>query len=190
MAIYEAELSKNCENEASTRCSLKNNMDMTACKILLDDVFPGILKKMVRRWSVSLPVYAERAMIFKVYMDWLQFLARKFITILNCYLDLVKDLYLFLIVVLAVGGFRSLYDFPTKLGCILAFVLFGSILLPIICSSLVLAFQRIKDEEKVVKKKINTCRITVIVAYTLLMSMKNPIGTFKIFITFKSSVLS
>ena len=121
----------------------------------------------------------KRAKIFKVYMDWLQFLARKFIVIINCYLHLVKDLYLFLIVVLAVGGFRSLYDFPNKLGCILAFVSFGSILLPIIFSSLVLAFQRIKDEEYVVKEKMNTCRVTVIIAYTLLMSLMNPIGTLK-----------
>ena len=62
--IYEAELAEFGFNEAEARCSLKNNLEFDACKIVLDDVFPGFIKRTTNTLG-----YSKKIKIFKKKID-------------------------------------------------------------------------------------------------------------------------
>ena len=177
---YQAEFIKNNQNKANTLCSLKNNMDLNALRILLDDVSPGTLKRITRSISSWLLIHCKLANniveSIKVHAVWVHFISQRFISIINCYVDLVKDIYLLFIIILTVGGPQALYHFPSKLGCILVFLLCGSIIFPLILSSCILAFQRIQEEENMLKKEIKPCKKLSILTKTLFMSLINPVG--------------
>ena len=81
---------------------------------------------------------------------WLMGSVRMIKEILQCYVDILKDTYLLMTILVVIGGPSALILFPTKMTSVVVYCLFVSIVLPMFVSSVDLALDRIQDE---------TCRV-------------------------------
>ena len=158
-------------NEAKTKCSLKANLEPEACKNVLDDAFPGFTTKITK----NIKVLKKLKKTSKKWM-WLTWIIKKIKDILVNYLDIFKDVYLLIIIFVTIGGFRALILFPNKITSVLVYCLWGSIFIPILVSSLVLALQRIEDEKSELKVNLNQRKKVKIIAKTIATSLLNPLG--------------
>ena len=106
---YNLELEKHNGSIAEMRCCIKNYLDPAIFKTVIEDKEPGI----IRRCFPWIETAVEK-------MDgkgWIRWLMRKVKEISKIYIDLFKDLFLVFTIILTIGGFQSLLDFPRKLTC-------------------------------------------------------------------------
>ena len=169
--LYDNEDSKQGFNVSKTKCSLKQNLELEACKIVLDDAFPGCTKKITKR----IKPLKKLQKIGNKWM-WITWTLKKIKEILVNYVDIFKDVYLLMIIFITIGGFRALILFPTKMTSVLVYCLCGSIVLPILISSLGLALQRIEDEKSEMEEHLSVRKRAKIIAKTLATSLMNPLG--------------
>ena len=95
---------------------------------------------------------------------------------MRSYLDILKDTYLLIIILITIGGPKAIASFPTRLSSVLVYCLFGSIVLPIITSSLILDGQKIQEENDELEGTIRLRRKIIIMLRTLLTSVINQLG--------------
>ena len=169
--IYGTELAFHNYNLAKTRCSLKSNLELEACKIVIDDAFPGCINRITK--GIKLRRKLE-VMFFN--LEWLFWIINKIREIVRNYLDVLKDVYLLFIIFITLGGVPALISFSTRMSSILVYCLFCSVFIPINISSLFLALQRVEDEKNESKMIITLRRKFIIIVKTLMLSFLNPLG--------------
>ena len=124
---------------ADVKLYIKNNLDLPNAKTLLEDTFPGI----VRRKLECIEKLTDK--IDKT--GWSFWIFRKVKNIASIYVDMSKDMLLMVTILIIIGGPTSLYYFPTKLTTGVVLCLFGTIILPLICTSLLHTEEEIEMEK-------------------------------------------
>ena len=104
--FYEASFNLNCQNLAQTHWWLKQNVDHTICNAMFNDVFPGLMKRLIPNSIKEINKKMENKEIF----IWLMFLVNKTRKIFVIYVDLFKDTYLVVVMIIMTG---SIFLFPT-----------------------------------------------------------------------------
>ena len=137
--LYELELKIHEGNIAETRLCLKKTLDWSNAKILMEAAFPGFLFKHFK----FIDNFLEK--IDKLKLSYWIF--NKVKTIFNIYLDICKDTILTVTILFVIGGPTSLYYFPTKLTSVVVYCFMVSIIIPLVCSS-ILHTQRVMENQK------------------------------------------
>ena len=179
--FYSRELRRNNSNEAKVWCTLKNNLDHSVLKILMEDIFPGTLSRIQSGEACTflplrLVVGITRAKGFVENTAWTQWILYRVKDIASIYIDLLKDIYLVITIGLTIAGFESLRSFPTGFTSVVVYCLAGSIIIPVIISSLLLAQNKLNCEKENSTGTINLSRKIVIYVETLTISIFNPLG--------------
>ena len=96
---------------------------------------------------------------------------KKVANISAIYVDLLKDLYLAVLILVIVGGVTSILTFPTKLTSVVVMATFTSVFGPLLLSNLVLAINRLEEskEDLSLQGKLWIC------VKTVTLSLVNPI---------------
>ena len=161
--LYQLERKFHNGHVAEIRNCLKNTLDLNNCKIVLEDAFPGIIRRHFQ--------FIEKITDKMDSIGWIYWLILKIKNIGGFYIDLCKDTFLMLTILFLIGGPASLYYFPTKLTSVVVFGLLGTILLPMIFSSLLHTEEKLKKETK--KVPLSTRIIRYI--YALIVSPIEPL---------------
>ena len=83
-----------------------------------------------------------------------------------------KDTALSIILLNAIGGFEAIIDLPTHFSCVIVMLMFGSILIPLLLSTLHLIVNR----RKIFKEKhFSRTRKCIILSFCWILSFFNPI---------------
>ena len=114
-------------NIAKTRLYIKNTIDWSNAKILLDDAFPGIVRRNMEWLENALETLDKRKFSY-----WL---FNKVKTICNIYIDICKDTFLMVSILVIIGGPTSLFLFPTKLTSVVVYCFATTIVGPLLSSS-------------------------------------------------------
>merc|ERR1719232_1932275 len=114
-------------NVAKTRLYIKNTLDWSNAKILLEDAFPGIVRRNMEWLENALET------LDKWKFDY--WLFNKVKTIFNIYIDICKDTFLMVSILVIIGGPTSLFLFPTKLTSVVVYCFATTIVGPLLCSS-------------------------------------------------------
>merc|ERR1719232_2214460 len=114
-------------NVAKTRLYIKNTLDWSNAKILLEDAFPGIVRRNME--------WLENALETLDKWKFSYWLFNKVKTICNIYIDICKDTFLMVSILVIIGGPTSLFLFPTKLTSVVVYCFATTIVGPLLCSS-------------------------------------------------------
>merc|ERR1719232_1903116 len=114
-------------NVAKTRLYIKNTLDWSNAKILLDDAIPGCLRRNME-WLEDFLETLDK----KKFFYWL---FNKVKTISSIYIDICKDTFLMVSILVIIGGPTSLFLFPTKLTSVVVYCFATTIAGPLLCSS-------------------------------------------------------
>ena len=104
-------------------------------------------------------------------LGWLRWVMKKVANISAIYVDLLKDLYLAVLILVIVGGVTSILTFPTKLTSVVVMATFTSVFGPLLISNIVLAINRLEEskEDLSLQGKLWIC------VKTVTLSLVNPI---------------
>ena len=126
--LYKLESRFHQGDVALTRLCLKNTLDWSNAKILIDDTFPGFVRRKVEWLEIILDKLEK--------WRWSYWLLNKINTICSIYIDICKDTFIMVCILIIIGGPTSLYYFPTKLTSVVVYCFMVTIILPLVCSSL------------------------------------------------------
>ena len=144
-AFYDLELEYHGGDKAETALCMKNRVCTSICKVVMEDKFPGI----IRTYCPGVEKLEEK--IEKT--SWTRWLLHKVKVVALIYLDLVKDTYLGT-TILILSGVSALIYFTRSLSSVVVFCIFGSILIPMALSSLILARRSLDMSQKPVWRKV------------------------------------
>ena len=122
------------------RCCIKNTFDLSNSKILLEDAFPGL----IRRKLECLENLRDK--LHKAGLSYWLFNTVKNVS--SIYIDMTKDILLMFTILIIIGGPTSLYYFPTKLTTVVVFCLYGTIVMPILCTSILHTMEELEKDPK------------------------------------------
>merc|ERR1719438_332394 len=114
-------------NVAKTRLYIKNTLDLSNAKILLEDAFPGIVRRNMEWLENALETLDKWKLLYWLFI--------KVKTICNIYIDICKDTFLMVSILVIIGGPTSLFLFPTKLTSVVVYCFATTIVGPLLCSS-------------------------------------------------------
>ena len=162
-------------NESQIHLCLHKKLDPKVVKNILDSKFPGYSAGCIE----YLENLAGKRFITKIQN---QKKSEKVKEILGTtvgiikveakYVDMFKDIALSILMLEAIGGYQAIIDFPTNFSCVIAMLMFGSIIIPLFLSTLHLVVNR----KKLIKESNFSRRrkyITIILCWIL--SFLNPI---------------
>ena len=160
--LYDFEVNHHGGNEAEARICMKKNLHRSVYKIVIEDKFPGIIRKYFHKIEQLLDYLEINSLAWWVLSKVRQVFA--------FYFDIFKDFYIAIVIFFVAGALVSLKAFPTKLPSVVFYCFLTSILLPLLISSHVLARERIKllGHSATRKKKI------WIYCKTMTLSLLNP----------------
>ena len=138
--LYKLESRYHRGNVAETRLCLKNTLDWSNAKILIDDAFPGCLRRNMEWLEIVLDTLDK--------WGWSYWILNKVKTISSIYIDLFKDTFIMTSIFIIIGGPTSLYFFPTKLTSVVVYCFMATIILPLICSSLLYTQRQLKNQSE------------------------------------------
>ena len=129
---------------------LKNVLDPSVYKTLHEDNNPGLKRKKPLVNNISQILESDK-------LKWLRWLVVKAKRISAVYVDLFKDLFLGVSILLLMGGIPALIFFPAKMTSVVVICIFATIIIPMLLSSVILAIERIQEAENDLKltQKIN-----------------------------------
>ena len=134
--LYKLESSFHRGNVAATRLCLKNTLDWSNAKILIEDAFPGCLRRNMECLEIILD------MLYR--WGWSYWILNKVKTISSIYVDIIKDSFIMVSILIIIGGPTSLYYFPTKLTSVVVYCFTVTIVLPIMFSGLLYTQRELK----------------------------------------------
>ena len=161
--FHQREVDYHGGNLAEARNCMKSNLNPSVFKIVIEDVEPGI----TRRCCPWLEKFLERL----DQKSWAWWMFRRIKTVFTAYLDLSKDVFLMILILIAIGGVSALTDFPFKITSITVFFLCVTIFIPLIVSSLLLARDKVNDLDR----SASLSEKVKIYIKTLLLSIINPL---------------
>ena len=163
--FFRTELELHNNNKSETVACLKNCLKKNVYKTLYEDNNPGF----VRRKAYRLEKKMKKLEGTK--MGWLRWVMKKVANIATIYVDLFKDLYFGILILIIVGGVASIWYFPTKLTSVVVLSTFTSVFGPLFISNLVLAIDRIEGSEE----NLGLQGKLRIILKTMALSLANPI---------------
>lgn len=156
ISFYDLEEKKHNQNESEIFLCIHKKLDTIIITKMIAAKFPGPLepiKNLLRNLS-NMIIKSEMAN--KVLSSILAL-----IKIELKYIDMCKDLGLSVIMLELIGGFQAIQDLPTNFGSVIVVVMFSSIFLPMIISSLHLINANVVDEYSLKSSnKIQKCILT------------------------------
>ena len=139
--LYQLESKIHGGNVAATRLCIKNTFEWSNAKILLEDAFPGIIRRNLE-WMENIFDKFEK-------WGWTYWLFNKVKSISSIYVDIIKDTFLMVSVLLIIGGPTSLLYFPKKLTSVVVYCFLVTIIMPLICSSILHTQRKLNDHENI-----------------------------------------
>ena len=130
-SFYSMELEIHDKSIAETHCCIKRNVDPVLSKSIFEDVYPGIIRRHCK------PLEQIKHKIENNNLIW--WLSKMVLRITSIYVDLFKDTFLAITILVMIGGPSSLSEFPTKYTSVVFFCLITTIILPLTVSSFFLA---------------------------------------------------
>ena len=159
---YDKEKKFHNDNDAETKICLKSNFYSIITKNIIEDKFPGCTRRhcsLVEQFDLWLERHR---------LTW--WLRHKVKRIFFIYLDIFKDIFLLVSIFFAIGGLKSLTDFPFKMTSVVVYSLAFSICIPLLMSSVILAKDRVN-----LGKHLTAREIAKIYLKTLCFPIINPI---------------
>ena len=135
---------------------------------MIDAKFPGCLQP-INNLFKNLSNMIIKSEVAKKVLSSIQAL----IKIELKYVDMCKDLGLSVLMLELIGGIQAIYDLPTNFGSVIVVVMFTSIFLPMIISTLHLINANVVDEY--ILKSYNKIQKFLLTVLFLLMSPFHPI---------------
>ena len=163
--FWKAELELHNNNKAETVACLKNYLKQIVYKTLFEDNNPGLFRRKAYRLEKKMKKLDGPT------MGWLRWVMKKVANISAIYVDLFKDLYLGILILIIVGGLTSILTFPTKLTSVVVMATFTSVFGPLLISNLVLAIDRIEES----KEDLSLQGKLLMLLKTMALSLANPI---------------
>ena len=131
IAFYNLEVEKHNNDEAEIYVCIHKKLDADIIKKMISAKFPGFLEpfKKILRKQVNFIIKSEKAK---------RILSNTFVLIKieSKYIDLYKDLGLSFLMLDLIGGPQAIIDLPTNFGSVIVDVMFASIFLPMLLSTL------------------------------------------------------
>ena len=134
--LYDFEVDHHGGNEAEAKICMKKNLHRSVYKIVIEDKFPGIMRKDFHKIEQFLDYLQNNSLAW-----WVLSKVRQ---VFVFYFDIFKDFYIAIVIFIVAGGLVSLLAFPTNLPSVVFYCFLTSILLPLLISSHVLARDRIE----------------------------------------------
>ena len=141
--FYDAEASIHKNNKADIFCCMHNKLDPLICKAIIESKFPGFTQRTINKiekiskrrfiteFQNMLTVNEKLSKVFHVF--------KKIIVFQFYYIDMFKDSFLAITIMVAAGGFSTVWQFPTNFTSVVVLSFFASILVPLLMSSIHLA---------------------------------------------------
>ena len=161
--LYWSEVEHQEGNEAEAKNCLKKNLHRTTYKIVLEDQFPGIMRKHFH-WLEQMLDYLENHSV-----AW--WVLSKVRQVFVFYLDLFKDFYIANTILYVSGGLISLFTFPNTLPAVVFYCFLMSIIFPLLLSSHVLGRKRIEQLGASASRKEKILTYTKTMALSILNPM-------------------
>ena len=171
---YELELKYHNENIAETKCCMKNNLEFSVCRSILDDIAGpscSCIFQLIPKLSQWKRIVTDLLKNKSRFIFWLWDKARRIVT---DYLDFFKDTFLLAVIFYLVGGFKSMIYFPTKFTSVIVYCFLGANVLPLFLSSIQLA----RDNPDMVFKQhenVSTFRKFMLRILIVFLSFLNPL---------------
>ena len=147
---------------AAIRLCLKNSLDWSNAKILIEDAFTGCVRRNMEWLENTLDTLDK--------WRWSYWLLNKVKTISSIYIDICKDTFIMTSILVVIGGTTSLYYFPTKLTSVVVYCFMVTIILPLVCSSLLDTQRELKN-----RPSIPCWRRMLFYSYGILLSPVRPL---------------
>ena len=176
--LYAFEEKVHNNDKSEIVCCLHKNLDPIIMEHILDNQFPGIIKKCMD--------YLDTKKGFNIVFDFIEE-NEHFNNVKNTitrlvkmeleYLDILKDSYFAFTLLSIVGGHQAIFDFPTNFSIVVVLCFFGSIIFPIMFATLHLATHNpcmifyIMPSEKVQSRM----KKTIMALLCCILSFLNPV---------------
>ena len=138
--LYDLESKVHGGSIAEIRLCLKNTLEWSNAKILIEDAFPGFVRKNLEFVENFLERLDKQNLSY-----WI---LNKVKTIFNIYLDICKDTILVITIIFIIGGPTSLYYFPTRLTSVVVYCFMATIIIPLVCSSFLHTQRQLKNQKE------------------------------------------
>ena len=168
ISFYELEETKHNQNESEIFLCIHKKLDTIVVSKMIDAKFPGCLQP-INNLFKNLSNMIIKSEVAKKVLSSIQAL----IKIELKYVDMCKDLGLSVLMLELIGGIQAIYDLPTNFGSVIVVVMFTSIFLPMIISTLHLINANVVDEY--ILKSYNKIQKFLLTVLFLLMSPFHPI---------------
>eukprot|EP00092_Neocalanus_flemingeri_P080309 GFUD01100156.1.p1 GENE.GFUD01100156.1~~GFUD01100156.1.p1 ORF type:complete len:1047 (+),score=211.36 GFUD01100156.1:131-3271(+) len=133
---YQSELKIHNFSKPEVHLCMKNQLHATTCESILDDVAPGLKRKVTPTWMKKL----AEAVKNNVIVSHLFYYAHRIFSICLSYVDLLKDLLLLMSLVSLVGGPYALWMNPSLFSSQIILLLLASVIIPLLLAGALLAF--------------------------------------------------
>ena len=174
--FYQLEKEIHEGNESEIYLCLHKNLDPQVVKNILDSGEPGctagFIKKFENLVGRKLITELQNIIIKSPIIKEIIGTTIGIIKIVAKFIDLIKDVALSIVMLQAVGGFQSVWDFKTNFSSVIIITMFSSVLIPLFLSTLHLTVNRrtIIDEEN-----FSRARKYVTIMLCFIASFLNPI---------------
>ena len=139
--LYDLESKFHGDNISEIKLCLKNTLEWSNAKILIEDAFPGFVRRNLE--------FIENIFESLDKQNLSYWILNKVKTIFNIYLDICKDSSLMITIMYIIGGPTSLYYFPTKLTSVVIYCFMGTIIMPLVCSSILHTQRELKNQKEI-----------------------------------------
>ena len=141
--FYDNEAKIHDYDESSVYISLHRNLDPAVTQVIHDSKFPGLKQKTIdwiqETFKTNCISSFQNMMIENEKLGQTVEMVHSVAKILGYYIDLFKDTFLASTLFFAVGGPASVFGYPTKFTSAIVMVMWATILLPLVASTLHLA---------------------------------------------------
>ena len=137
--IFDMEFEVHGEDLPTTYACIKQTFDLSNAKILLEDKYPGPIRKYFG-WFENLVDRIDKT-------TWAYKILNQLVTITNIYLDIAKDSYILIVVLWLVGGPSAVILTPTRLTSVFIYGMIGTLFIPLVLGSIYNAQEEVKDQK-------------------------------------------
>ena len=143
LKFYENEAKIHGNDESSIYISFHRNLDPAVTQVIHDSQFPGLKQNSIDwiqdTFKTNCITNSQNMMIENEKLGKTIELVHSVVKILGSYIDLFKDTFLACSLLFAVGGPASVLGYPTKFTSAIVMLMWTTILLPLLASTLHLA---------------------------------------------------
>ena len=141
--FYDLVAERQSQNESEIYHYLKTNFDSSIVQLTIDSKFPGCTEGLKNRLERGIGKRIFENMTDCINSsEWSKFILAKIISVVKIelkFVDLFKDLGLSIYLLGLIGGIQAIIELPTNFKSVILVVMFGSIFVPMLLSSLHLA---------------------------------------------------